>query len=229
MADEGSRRVLVIHSDRELGSAIGTLLARSSFPVDVVTDGIEGLLSARRLAPQVVLCEVNAPRLGAIDLCRTIRHEPGVASAFVLVLAADPSGVDRAATLDAGADEVLAGPFDAAALVAAVRAGLRGRDAARLETSARQSEVARERAAHLVADVNNALMALVGHLALVRQYLERSEAPRASCHVEDAQRAADRIADAARGFLVECERACAGAAGTAAADPRSARATADRA
>jgi len=229
MQDGASDRLLVIHRDRELGSAIGQTLARSGFATEIVADGIDGLLAARRLEPTVVLCDATAPRLSAIDLCRTIRHEPGLATAFVIVLASDPAGVDQGAVLDAGADGVLAGVLDVKAIVATVRAGLRARDAARAEASARQNEATRERAASFVADVNNALMALVGHLSLVRSYLDQSETERANGHVEDARRAAERIAAATRGFLVACERMAPTAEHTAASDSRPVGVTADRA
>jgi len=209
MRDAASERVLVIHADRETGSRIARPLEQAGYAVEVAADGLEGLLAARRLRPAVVLCDASAPRLGAIDFCRTIRHEPGLVATFVIALASSPTADDRATTLDAGADDLLAGPLEDEALVASVRAGLRGRVAARAETSAKRREETLDRAAALAADVNNALMALVGHLALVRQYLERAETPRAQAHVDDARRAAERIADATQGFLVECERAAA--------------------
>ena len=207
MHDAASERVLVIHADREMGSRIARPLEQAGYAVEVAADGLEGLVAARRLRPGLVLCDASAPRLGAIDFCRTIRHEPGLAAAFVIALGSSPTADERATTLDAGADDVLVGPFDDGALVASVRAGLRGRGAIRAETSAKRRGETRDRAAALAADVNNALMALVGHLALVRQYLDRAETPRAQAHVDDARRAAEHIADATQSFLVECERA----------------------
>ena len=99
-----------------------------------------------------------------------------------------------------------AGPLDAATLLARVRAGLRGRDATRSGAQAKHREDMLDRTAAFATDVNNALMALVGHLALARQYLDRDEIQRAHTHVDDARRAAERIADATQGFLVACER-----------------------
>jgi hypothetical protein len=137
-----------------------------------------------------------------------MRHEPGLSATYVIAVGPGDA-VERAALLDAGADDVIELPVDDATLVARVRAGLRGRGATRAETSAQRLAETRERAVALAADVNNALMALVGHLALARQYLDRAETPRAQAHVDDARRAAERIADATQVYLVECERAAA--------------------
>jgi DNA-binding response OmpR family regulator len=200
-----TERILVIHPDAATGQQIAQAFEKAGYQVEVATDGLDGLVAARKMKPDAVLCDGAAPRLGAIDFCRTVRHEPGLEATYVIALGTGLLA-DIATTLDAGADAVHAGPLDDATLLARVRAGLRGRGATRSGAHAKHREDVRDRAAAFATDVNNALMALVGHLALARQYLDREEIQRAHSHVDDARRAAERIADATQGFLVACER-----------------------
>ncbi len=200
-----TERILVIHPDSATAQQIAASFESAGYAVELAADGLDGLVAARKQHPDAVLCDAAAPRLGAIDFCRTIRHEPGLEATYVIALGTGLVA-DLATTLDAGADAVHAGPLDGATLLARVRAGLRGRGATRSGAHAKHREDVRDRAAAFATDVNNALMALVGHLALARQYLDRDEIARAQTHVDDARRAAERIADATQGFLVACER-----------------------
>ena len=160
MKQRTTERVLVIHPDSATGQQIAAAFESAGYAVDSATDGFDGLVIARTQRPDAVLCDAAAPRLGAIDFCRTIRHEPGLEATYVLALG---SGLvaDLATTLDAGADDVHAGPLDAATLLARVRAGLRGRDATRSGAQAKHREDMLDRTAAFATDVNNALMALV--------------------------------------------------------------------
>ncbi|MDF1504009.1 response regulator [Roseisolibacter sp. H3M3-2] len=84
--------------------------------------GREGIDLAAAEAPALVVLDLGLPDLAGIDVCREIRRW---SSAPILVLSARHADTEKAALLDAGADDYLTKPFSPVELRARVRALLR--------------------------------------------------------------------------------------------------------
>ena len=65
------------------------------------------------------------PGKDGLEICRTIRQTPGLASVPVIFLTAKSSEADRVLGLELGADDYIAKPFSPRELVARVKAVLR--------------------------------------------------------------------------------------------------------
>ena len=79
------------------------------------------LAAARR--PSLVVLDLGLPDMAGVDVCRELRHR---CDAPIVVLAARHTDSEKAALLDAGADEYVTKPFGAAEFQA--RARLRATD-----------------------------------------------------------------------------------------------------
>jgi DNA-binding response OmpR family regulator len=119
-------RILLAEDDRDLNTALKTLLARSGYEVDAVFDGEEALDYARAEAYDGIVLDWMMPRLDGVETLRTLRSE-GIRVPCLLLTARD-AVEDRITGLDAGADDYLPKPFDAGELLARVRAMLRRRE-----------------------------------------------------------------------------------------------------
>ena len=86
----------------------------------------------RRIAPDLVILDLNLPVLSGGEVCRILRARPETAGVPIIMLTARTSESDRVAGLDMGADDYVTKPFSLRELAARVRAVLRatGRDAA---------------------------------------------------------------------------------------------------
>ncbi|PSH03047.1 MAG: DNA-binding response regulator [Acidobacteria bacterium] len=116
-------RILVIEDDSPLASYIRKGLESEHYEVDVALDGEQGALMASDLDYDLLILDLNLPKLDGISLLRTLRPtKPGLA---VLVLTARPRVEDRVQALDCGADDCLSKPFSYSELSARVRALLR--------------------------------------------------------------------------------------------------------
>ena len=115
--------VLFIEDDRALVDALSMAFEDAGHAVLAAFDGKEGLARALRDRPDVVICDVQLPRLDGFSLCRALR-ERGDRVPFLLLTARD-SEIDQALGLDLGADDYVIKPASARVLLARVNALLR--------------------------------------------------------------------------------------------------------
>ncbi|MBV9023436.1 MAG: response regulator transcription factor [Streptomycetaceae bacterium] len=120
MAD--TTHVLFVEDDDVIREATTLALERDGFEVTAVPDGIAGLDSFRARQADIALLDVMVPGLDGVSLCRRIRDESTIP---VIMLSARADSIDVVLGLEAGADDYVTKPFDAAVLVARIRAVLR--------------------------------------------------------------------------------------------------------
>jgi DNA-binding response OmpR family regulator len=115
--------VLLIEDDRGLADALAMAFEDAGHTVSSAFDGKEGLARIARERPDVVICDVQLPRLDGFSLCRALR-ERGDAVPLLLLTARDGE-IDQALGLDLGADDYVVKPVSARVLLARVHALLR--------------------------------------------------------------------------------------------------------
>ena len=116
-------RILVVEDDAALASYIRKGLESEHYAVDVALDGEQGALMAGDLDYDLMVLDLNLPKLDGISLLRNVR--PSKPQLPVLVLTARPRVEDRICALDSGADDCVNKPFSYTELSARVRALLR--------------------------------------------------------------------------------------------------------
>jgi DNA-binding response OmpR family regulator len=116
-------RILVIEDDAALASYIRKGLESEHYAVDVALDGEQGARMASDVDYDLLVLDLNLPKLDGISVLRAVR--PGKPQLPVLVLTARPRVEDRVYALDSGADDCMNKPFSYSELSARVRALLR--------------------------------------------------------------------------------------------------------
>lgn len=116
-------RILIIEDDHKIANSIRKGLQNQSYAVDVCYDGIDGLNTAQSTNYDLIILDRMLPGTDGIQILTTLRntsnHTP------VLLLTAKDHVLERAAGLNAGADDYLVKPFAFVELIARVRALLR--------------------------------------------------------------------------------------------------------
>jgi DNA-binding response OmpR family regulator len=116
-------RVLVVEDDAALASYIRKGLETERYVVDVALDGEQGAQMASDLDYDILVLDLNLPKLDGIAVLRIVR--PGKPQLPVLVLTGRPRVEDRVLALDSGADDCVNKPFSYSELSARIRALLR--------------------------------------------------------------------------------------------------------
>ena len=116
-------RVLVVEDDAPLASFLRKGLEAEHYAVDVAPDGDEARWMASECDYDLMILDLNLPKLDGISVLRTIR--PKKPSLPILVLTGRSRIEDRVQCLDCGADDCVIKPFSYTELSARVRALLR--------------------------------------------------------------------------------------------------------
>ena len=119
--------VLLVEDDVRIARVVERALIEAGHRIDVVHDGLEGLVRAEGGAYDLVLLDVMLPGMDGVDVTRQLRRDK--VRTPILMLTARDAVPDRVRGLDSGADDYLTKPFALEELLARVRAaGRRGAD-----------------------------------------------------------------------------------------------------
>lgn len=115
-------KILVADDDLELSGLIAFALRQGGFTVVEAPDGPSALRAISNESPDLVILDVNMPRLNGFEVLERLRAFSRVPVLMLTVLASED---DQVRGLDLGADDYLAKPFSPRTLLARVRALLR--------------------------------------------------------------------------------------------------------
>lgn len=115
------RRVLVVEDSITVREVERQMLQREGYEVDVAVDGVDGWNALQRGGYDIVLSDVDMPRMNGIDFIRTLRADLRFASIPVIIVSYKDRAEDREAGLSAGATAYLTkGSFHDRSLLATV-------------------------------------------------------------------------------------------------------------
>ena len=116
--------ILVVDDVVQNVRLLEAVLAPRGYTVIAATSGAEALERLGSLPVDLVLLDILMPGMDGYAVCRTIRDDP--ATRFLPVVMITASGdQEKVASIDAGADDFIAKPFDQAELLARVRSLVR--------------------------------------------------------------------------------------------------------
>ena len=133
-------RVLVIDDEPLNHQLVARALEPLQCAVHSANDGHSGISLAHSLQPDLIITDVMMPDINGYEVTRTLRRQPEFANTPILVLTAQSGLQDKIKSFEAGADDHLIKPFEAAELVARVAALLRRAEAAKVPHAEAPSE-----------------------------------------------------------------------------------------
>jgi two-component system, OmpR family, KDP operon response regulator KdpE len=112
-------RVLVVDDEIEIRRALGRALAARGYVIETAADGEEAVSQTEVFRPDLVVLDLNLPKIDGLEVCRQVRTWSAVP---ILVLSVREDESDKVAALDLGADDYLTKPFGIDEFLARVRA-----------------------------------------------------------------------------------------------------------
>jgi two-component system, OmpR family, copper resistance phosphate regulon response regulator CusR len=116
-------RILIAEDDEALARFVRQGLEAERYTVDVVTDGEQARATAMDSEYDVVILDLNLPKMDGVTVLRHLRAKKPTVP--VLILTQRIRVEDRVQCLDTGADDYLGKPFSFSELSARVRALVR--------------------------------------------------------------------------------------------------------
>jgi DNA-binding response OmpR family regulator len=127
--------ILLIEDEAALVDVLSLAFEDAGHAVIAARDGIEGLGRIERDRPDLVVSDVNMPRLDGFTLCRRLREAGNLVP--LILLTSRESEIDQALGLTLGADDYVIKPFSTRVLLARVGALLRRQELRRTPVSDR--------------------------------------------------------------------------------------------
>lgn len=150
------------------------MLGGEGYEVRPVTSGRQALMAAERVQPALVLLDINMPDINGYDVCLRLKANPALTDIPVIFLTALTDVADKVRAFQVGGVDYITKPFQLEEVHARVRTHIALRQA-RLELAqslARLTEVEtlKDNLVNMIVhDMRSPLMALSGHLDLVKE------------------------------------------------------------
>jgi two-component system OmpR family response regulator len=116
------RTVLVVDDDPHIRQLLVFALAKAGLATREARDGEEALALATDQPPDLMILDINMPRLDGLEVCRRLRPQ---VSTPILFLSSRDDEIDRVVGIELGGDDYVVKPFSPREVVARVMAILR--------------------------------------------------------------------------------------------------------
>jgi type II secretory ATPase GspE/PulE/Tfp pilus assembly ATPase PilB-like protein/CheY-like chemotaxis protein len=116
--------VLLVEDEDQLRRVMKDLLEREGYTVAEARDGVQALDQVDRLAPDVIILDLNLPGLDGYGVLTQLRSRPATRGIPVMVLTAKGDEDNEVRVFELGADDFITKPFRARALSARLEAVL---------------------------------------------------------------------------------------------------------
>jgi DNA-binding response OmpR family regulator len=118
------KTILVIEDQPDMRENLATILEMEQFAVLVAENGRQGLQLARQAKPDLILCDVMMPEMDGHEVLTSLREDQSIANTPFVFLTARGEKQDLRDGMNLGADDYLAKPVGADALLATISARL---------------------------------------------------------------------------------------------------------
>ncbi|NUN69905.1 MAG: response regulator [Bacteroidetes bacterium] len=115
-----TQKILVIDDEESYRQIISMTLQMTGYEVLEATNGLDGLAAAKMHHPDLILCDVNMPKMDGHALLAALRNEQEFAGIPFVFLTGNAGPGDLRKGMQAGADDYLTKPFSAEELINAV-------------------------------------------------------------------------------------------------------------
>jgi two-component system, cell cycle response regulator DivK len=117
-----SGKTILYVEDNEFNlKIVRQLLSRTSYRLIEAVDGEQGIATALRELPDLILMDIQLPKLSGLDATRTLRGDPKTAQIPIIVITSFALSGDNKKAQDAGASAYLAKPYSPRDLLAMIR------------------------------------------------------------------------------------------------------------
>jgi DNA-binding response OmpR family regulator len=117
-------KIVVLEDDTSTRRLICAVLKKSGHDVTDVDNGAEGLLTVMAEQPDLVISDVEMPKMTGFEVLQNLRMEPETADTPFILLTSLSSRADMRKGMAQGADDYITKPFEPAELIESVNAQL---------------------------------------------------------------------------------------------------------
>ena len=119
-SEETTRKILILEDSNSQAQKLRDLLASKGYTVTRAVDGLDGLYMLADLKPDLVISDVEMPRLNGFEFCSTMKNDLELNTVPIILLTSMSARKDLIQGLNAGADYYLTKPYSEARLLSMI-------------------------------------------------------------------------------------------------------------
>ena len=115
------RTILYVEDNEVNRKIVRDLLRRTSYRLIEANDGEAGVATALEQRPDLILMDVQLPKISGLEATRRLRAEPATANTPIIAITSFALSGDEQRAKEAGASAYLAKPYSPFALLSKIR------------------------------------------------------------------------------------------------------------
>lgn len=124
MARATPLKVLIADDDEDILTLVKVALQAEKYDIVEARDGLEAVERARSEHPDLILLDVEMPRLNGLAACRDLRSDPSLSNVPIIMLTSRSSEKDIVRGFEDGAHDYITKPFSLSHLRARIKTWL---------------------------------------------------------------------------------------------------------
>ncbi len=125
MSDTNLPQILLIDDSELIHRLLRARLQNERIVLHSATSSVDGLLMAKTIKPDVILLDIDMPKMDGFEFITRLKADPETQEIAVIFVSAATEPGNRVRGLDSGAIDFIAKPFDIVELKARLRSALR--------------------------------------------------------------------------------------------------------
>lgn len=114
-------KILIIEDNKSIQKLLQLNLTEANYKVIQAFDGEEGVSKANELKPDLIILDINLPKLNGIAVCKELKSKSATRDIPIIMLTVRKDEIDRVLGFEIGADDYVTKPFSPRELVLRVK------------------------------------------------------------------------------------------------------------
>jgi PAS domain S-box-containing protein len=116
------KRILIVDDDEGCVEVLKKILeAENVYEIEAASDGFWANQKYYEFSPQVLVLDINIPKINGLELCTKIKRDPKIQKPKIIVISSFDSEQKKKEAWDAGADEIINKPINPEEFIAKLK------------------------------------------------------------------------------------------------------------
>lgn len=126
-----ARKLLLADDSITIQKVVELVLAEEGFDIRAANNGEEALAAIAQFRPDVVLADIDMPKMNGYQLCEKIKADSGTKDIPVILLAGAFEPLDEELAKNVGAEDFIVKPFESQELISKINASIAAEEMAK--------------------------------------------------------------------------------------------------
>jgi len=131
-----AQKILLVDDEPDILEFLSYNLKKEGYHVITANNGKEGLVTAKKELPDLIILDAMMPEMDGMETCRELREIPELKNVLIAFLTARNEDFSQIAGFESGADDYINKPIKPRVLISRIKALLRRADMAKTAASA---------------------------------------------------------------------------------------------